>query len=167
MMMHTPLPVQHLSSSSSSLNISTNRTAGSGGEAKSINTGSPKLVLTTFSNNRTRRRRKEGGGRARALAADRNNNNNNSVDKAVLQIERKQQQPRSIDTLRKEALGQLSSTTISKKRTELTGKKFAGFIAVPFKRKQTREVSSQNTAGTLTTARKRRFLSEESSSPPV
>ena len=90
-------------------------------------TGSPKLVLTTFSNNRTRRRRKEGGGRARALAADRNN----SVDKAVLQIERKQQQPRSIDTLRNEALGQLSSTTISTKGTELTGKKFAGFIAVP------------------------------------
>ena len=131
MMMHTPLPVQHLSSSSSSLNISTKRTAGSGSEAKSIFTGSPKLVLTTFSNNRTRRRRKEGGGRARALAADRNNNNNNSVDKAVLHIERKQQQPRSIDTLRKEALGQLSSTTISTKGTELTGKKFAGFIAVP------------------------------------
>ena len=166
-MMHTPLPVQHLSSSSSSLNISTKRTAGSGGEAKSIFTGSPKLVLTTFSNNRTRRRRKEGGGRARALAADRNNNNNNSADKAVLQIERKQQQPRSIDTLRNEALGQLSSTTISTKGTELTGKNLQVSSRCLLKRKQTREVSSQNTAETLTTARKRRFLSEGSSSPPV
>ena len=97
-------------------------------------------ILTTFSKNRrrqrTRRRRRSGTVAVTAAlrGADRNNNTeNNSNNNNVIQIEQKQQndsnlKPLSIDTLQSEALGQLSSSSST---TELTGKKFAGFIAVP------------------------------------
>ena len=97
-------------------------------------------ILTTFSKNRRRqrtRRRRNGTVAVTAAlrGADRNNNTENkSNNNNVIQIEQKQQndsnlKPLSIDTLQSEALGQLSSSSSS--TTELTGKKFAGFIAVP------------------------------------
>ena len=95
----------------------------------SSSSSSSTRFVTTFSNNRRRRRKRERG-RTIALGSAANtkiNEGKNSAAFETFQIDEQKQQQRAppVATLRREALGQLSAST------ELSGKKIAGFIAVP------------------------------------
>ena len=102
-------------------------------EFNGSSSSSSSRFITTFSNNRRRRRKRERGrtialGSAANAANTKINEEKHSAAFEVFQIdEQKQQQQRALPvaTLRREALGQLSAST------ELSGKKIAGFIAVP------------------------------------